>query len=131
MIPDPYDHCGLYEGTFAGSKVFIKPMRHYTLDSSPEVSAKVCHYCRYLSRSLSLTTLQTFREEAVTWKHLDHPNVLRFQGVTTNPLQIISDWVPGGTLPEYIKKNPSADKLQLVGVTPNVFILRLLPSSAF
>ena len=116
----------MYEGTFDGSKVYLKRVRRHTLES-PEISAKVCRGYYPLSHWPSLTTSQTFREEAVTWKYLDHPNVLRFQGVTTKPLQIISDWMPGGTLPEYIKKNPGADRIQLVGAAPNVLISDLPP----
>ena len=90
----------------------------------------------WLPSSLPLAVsdnLQTFREEAVIWKHLNHPNVSRFRGITTNPLQIISDRMPGGTLPEYIEGNPGADRIQLVGAAPNVFILCLtpLPFSSF
>ena len=52
------------------------------------------------------------------WKHLTHPNVLPLLGVTIAPLQLISDLMPGGDLPRYIKNNPDADLLCLVGVPP-------------
>ena len=54
------------------------------------------------------------------WKHLIHPNILPLLGITIDPLQLISNWMPGGDLPDYIKKNPSADQLGLVGVPPIV-----------
>ena len=50
------------------------------------------------------------------WKRLTHPNVLPLLGVTVTPLQLISYWMPGGDLQEYIKKNSDADRLGLVGV---------------
>ena len=56
------------------------------------------------------------------WKYLTHPNILSLLGVTITPFQLISTWMPGGNLPEYIKKNPDADLLELVGVPPVVFI---------
>ena len=56
------------------------------------------------------------------WKNLTHPNILPLLGVTTTPFQLISEWMPGGDLPVYIKKNPDVDRLQLVGVPPPVFI---------
>ena len=34
--------------------------------------------------------------------------------------------MPGGNLPEYIEENPDADRLQLVGAPPSVFIQYLL-----
>jgi len=49
------------------------------------------------------------------WKHLDHPNVVAFKGITLNPLQLVSEWIPGGELREYIKKNPDANHANLVG----------------
>ena len=64
------------------------------------------------------------------WKYLTHPNVLSLLGVTVTPFQLISNWMPGGDLPGYIKKNPKADRLKLVGVPPVVITLCLLPLSA-
>ena len=52
------------------------------------------------------------------WKRLKHPNILPLLGVTLDPLQLISHWMPGGILPEYLKKNSDVDRLRLVGATP-------------
>ena len=75
---------------------------------------------------------QVFCQEAVMWRHLTHPNILPLLGVTVTPtFQLISNWMPGGDLPGYIEKNPNADRLELVGVPPAVFIpclLRPLPA---
>ena len=49
------------------------------------------------------------------WKRLDHPNIVPFKGMTLNPLQLVSEWMPGGELREYIKKNPDANRISLVG----------------
>jgi hypothetical protein len=59
------------------------------------------------------------------WKYLKHPNILPFLGVTISPLQLISDWMACGTLREYIKKQPEADRLGLVGLSLVATILRL------
>lgn len=48
------------------------------------------------------------------WKHLIHPNILPLLGITITPFQLISNWMPGGDLPEYLKKNPNANRLVLV-----------------
>ena len=65
------------------------------------------------------------------WKHLTHPNILSLLGVTTTPkFQLVSNWMPGGDLPGYIKKNPNVDRLKLVGVPPIVITLCLLSLSA-
>ena len=44
-------------------------------------------------------------------------------GATIDPLQIVSEWMPGGTLPEYIKNNLDADRLGLVGISLDVSFL--------
>jgi len=64
------------------------------------------------------------------WKHLKHPNIVPLLGVTLVPFQLISNWMSGGDLPEYIKMRPDADRLGLVGVPPVAFISRLFPSPA-
>ena len=48
------------------------------------------------------------------WKRMTHPNILPLLGVTIAPLQLVSNWMLGGDLPEYIKEHPSADRLELV-----------------
>ena len=60
------------------------------------------------------------------WKHLTHPNILPLLGVTLTPFQLVSTWMPGGDLPEYIKNNPDVNRIRLVGAPPIVFILRSL-----
>jgi hypothetical protein len=60
------------------------------------------------------------------WKRLTHPNVLPLLGVTITPFQLISNRMSGGDLPEYIDKNPDADRLKLVRVPPVAFITHLL-----
>ena len=57
---------------------------------------------------------QSFLKEAVIWKRLRHPNVVPFIGVTRDPLQFVSEYMPNGTLTRYIKNNPSADRIELV-----------------
>jgi len=54
---------------------------------------------------------------------MTHPNIVPLLGITTTPLQLISNWMPGGDLLEYIKKNPDADRLGLVGIPPVVLVL--------
>lgn len=54
----------------------------------------------------------------MVWKRLEHPNIVPLLGVTISPLQLVSVWMPGGELVEYIERNPSADRLSLVGLLP-------------
>lgn len=63
---------------------------------------------------------QDFYEEAVTWRRLEHPNIVSLLGITITPSppQLISDWILGANLTEYIHSHPGADKLCLVGTPP-------------
>jgi len=107
----------VYEGTLDGSRVCLKRVRVYTRDS-PEKATKVCHWRCHFSCFPSLTNLQTFCQEAVMWKRLKHPNIVSLLGITVAPLQLISEWMAGGDLPEYITKHSDTDRLGLVGVPP-------------
>ena len=55
--------------------------------------------------------------EALMWKRLMHPNIVPFVGVTTDPPQIVSKWMPGGNLTTYIKLNPHRDRVSLVSLS--------------
>jgi len=81
------------------------------------VALPVCHRSR---------KLQAFCQEAVMWKRLTHPNVLPLLGVTIAPLQLVSNWMSGGDLPEYIEKHSNVDRLGLVGDPSVVFVRHLL-----
>ena len=55
-----------------------------------------------------------FRQVTVVWKHLTHPNIVPLLGVTIDPPQLISDWMSGGNLMEYIANHPDTDRISLV-----------------
>jgi len=50
------------------------------------------------------------------WKHLNHPNIVPFKGVTFDPLQLVSEWMPGGDLREHVKNNRDTDLITLVRI---------------
>jgi len=62
------------------------------------------------------------------WKRLAHPNVAPLLGVTIDPIQLVSDWMSGGNLTEYIANNPDTDRLGLVGVFYTLLYETLTPS---
>jgi len=66
------------------------------------------------------------------WKYLQHRNIVPLLGVISTPvqsLQLISEWMPGGVLTDYIKSHPIADRFSLVGV-PRSFDLELTSIAA-
>ena len=64
----------------------------------------------------------------VMWKNLAHPNVVPLLGVTTDPIQLVSGWMPDVDLTGYIASHPDADRLSLVGVPSTVLRDVLTPS---
>jgi serine/threonine protein kinase len=62
------------------------------------------------------------------WKRLDHKNIVPLLGMTKTPLQLISEWIPGGNLTEYIVQHSNANRRDLVGVLP-LMLARILISA--
>lgn len=50
---------------------------------------------------------------------LKHPNVVRCFGVTTDPYQIVLDWMENGEIMNYVRDDPSVSRTYLV--SPLVF----------
>ena len=69
-----------------------------------------------------------FRQVAVGWKYLTHPKIVPLLGVTINPPQLVSDWMYGGDLTEYIASHADADRLSLVCV-PSIVLYGTLTCS--
>jgi len=51
------------------------------------------------------------------WSGLRHPNVLPLLGAATinTRLVMVSEWMANGTVNEFVKAHPDADRLGLVG----------------
>lgn len=108
----------VWEGTLGSDKVCIKMLRIYNGNTNTQKRPlAVCTIRNFVHvAKLALTLSKPFYGEAVVWKRLRHPNVVPFLGVTTTPLQLVSRWMPNGTLTEYVSANPQADRISLVGV---------------
>ena len=52
----------------------------------------------------------------MTWRTLQHPNVLPLIGVmmTETQFTMISEWMENGNINEFVKANPNANRLALV-----------------
>ena len=50
------------------------------------------------------------------WRALHHPNILPLLGVTMvdTKLVTVSEWMINGTINEFVKSHPNADRLELV-----------------
>ena len=51
------------------------------------------------------------------WKFLQHPNILPLVGVMMSEARfaMVSGWMANGNINEFIKANPEAGRLELVG----------------
>ena len=56
-----------------------------------------------------------FYLEVITWQRLNHTNIVPFLGCTLDPPQLVSVWMLGGGLMEYINERPEKNRLALVG----------------
>jgi len=65
----------------------------------------------------------------VVWKHLAHPNIAPLVGVTTDPVRLVTGWMPNVDLTGYIMNHPDADRLSLVSVPFTVLCDVLTPST--
>ena len=64
-------------------------------------------------------------------KRLAHPNIVPLLGITITPLQLISEWMPGGNLTECIEERPDADRLGLVGFPGVAFDSHLTSATSY
>jgi len=57
----------------------------------------------------------------MAWNDLSHPNVLLLLGATMDGKQLVmvSKWMEHGNVNEFTKANPDADRVELVGFSPN------------
>jgi serine/threonine protein kinase len=63
------------------------------------------------------------------WKRLRHQNIAPFIGVTQDNLQFVSEWMPNGTLTQYLAKNPGVNRVDLVSF-PLMVTTLLVPFSS-
>lgn len=107
--------CDAYKGTLgAGIDICIKKIRICATNNRDEVNQVGHQLDPQLGPLVDGRILQLFCREAVVWKHLNHPHIVPFMGVTLEPLQFVSKWMPGGDLREYVKNNPDKNRVSLV-----------------
>jgi serine/threonine protein kinase len=106
----------VWGGTLGGRKVCVKVLRISLNDDQSITKVRIRHRYIFLFAEGHPWVLQSFFKEAVVWKRLRHPNVVPFLGVTSEPLQFVSEWMPNGTLTNYVTKNPGAKRIDLVSL---------------
>ena len=73
--------------------------------------------------------MKRFYKEVIAWKVLDHPNVVPLLGVPKDRSQLqfamVSEWMPNGTINQFVKVFRDANRFNLVG-----FPYGVLPASS-
>lgn len=91
----------IWAGSFEGRPVALKVFRIYRTNVPGTVQEDLKIFC----------------QEAIIWKRLRHANITPFYGIdeTTFPSQValVCEWMPGGTLVDYLNQHISADRLRL------------------
>ncbi|KAG9041668.1 hypothetical protein FS837_011902, partial [Tulasnella sp. UAMH 9824] len=84
------------------TEVAVKVLRKIDLNQFDDHEA----YQRIISR---------FQQEAITWSGLDHPNIAPLIGYSLIPTpRFISPWYEQGSLRQYLKSNPTANRAKLL-----------------
>ena len=106
----------VWEGICNDKRVAIKALRVYKKEDVQKVK-KVTHPVL----PISLITIANYRhqmfcKEVVIWKRISHPNIVPFLGVSEGPapLCMVSEWMPNGSVRDYVGENPETSRLQLV-----------------
>lgn len=104
----------VWKGNSHGNPVCIKAIR--TRNSANLQKIKMVHDSFIPVPSTNSPPHQTFCHEVGGCKHFSHPNVLPVVQVSEAlfPFCIMSPWMPGGNVMQYIQKNPSVNRLMLV-----------------
>lgn len=106
----------VWEGIYNEKRVAIKALRVYKDQDVQKVRKVTRPGLLILLAPAANYRNQEFCKEVVIWKRISHPNIVPFLGVseTSAPLCMVSEWMPKGTLREYVWKNPDISRLQIV-----------------
>lgn len=93
----PLGFMDVWRGNYRGNPVCIKAIR----------SRNTAHLGKIK---------KIFYHEVEGCKHFSHPNILPIVRISENlfPFCIMSPWMPGGNIIQYIERNPSANRLMLL-----------------
>ena len=66
--------------------------------------------------------MQVFCKEFVTWKALNHPNVLPLLGVmmTGGRFAMVSEWMADGNINHFVANNWNVNRFELVSPPPKL-----------
>ncbi|KAF9787044.1 kinase-like domain-containing protein [Thelephora terrestris] len=91
-------HADVFEGIYLGSSVAVKRLQ--------------------VNRGGYARDFKRFCREVIGWKRLTHPNIFPLLGVVIdadkNRLEILTKWMPNGSIMDYAKSNPEDNRLRML-----------------
>lgn len=106
----------VWKGELSGREVAVKVIRTY-LQGELERVINVGGPSLLSACADSTSYIQKFCKEVVMWKFLQHPNVVPLIGAMMSEAQfaMVSPWMKNGNINQFVKANPKAGRLVLVG----------------
>jgi len=108
---------GVWKGQYRGQNVAAKVLRLRSKDDAGQIRRVSCWSCSRLEPLFITNRIsQRFCRAVVVWSALHHEDVLPLLGVmaTEDRLVMVSEWMVGGNIMEFVKVNVNADRLGLV-----------------
>jgi len=107
----------VWKGEYRGRDVAVKILRTHSNADLQKIIGVSCWLCSLLRVWALKVLAQRFCKEVVTWKSLQHPNILPLIGVTMSKTKfaMVSDWMVNGNINDFVRARPDANRLQLVG----------------
>ncbi|KAI0077785.1 kinase-like protein [Panus rudis PR-1116 ss-1] len=71
---------------------------------------------QHMKEDVKEKLLSRLKDEILTWHRLNHPHIVQLHGVMRWPktIAMVAPWCKNGTVVNYVKANPSADRLVLI-----------------
>ena len=104
---DSGDYGDKFSSFFRYCKILGEGSYGKVVKAIDKYTGRVCAVKIIKKRKLTATTLNSLRKESLVLSELDHPNVVKFISVKESNLRIfiVMEYVRGGTLGAFIKKN--------------------------
>ena len=115
----------VFSGSYNSRKVVIKVLRIFEGDEGAQ-KKEITRVCRQVivwwqqNIDTCSRVIQVFFKEVITWKNLDHPNLLPFVGAKVEPMQgawkyeIISEFMGNGPISMFVRQNQGVNQPKLV-----------------
>lgn len=115
----------IFKGRLGTQCVCLKVVRLFQNSQVLELLKVRCDFPTMIFISGPHSMVKAFSREAVVWGQLSHPNLLPFYGIfnltdTRSRICLVSPWMVNGNVNDFLRRNPDADRQQLVSSLPQL-----------